>query len=473
MGSEVIVLNQIFAGKNFLIVGGGVTGNAVYRALHNLGAIATIVDERDGSVGPVGAISPAQVMEMGLELGLEMPWDCAVISPGWRPKHPLILALIAQKIELISEVDLAWKIRAAICPSQKWLAVTGTNGKTTTVEMATAMLLAANLNVAACGNLGNAVIEAVIDEANFDYLVVELSSFQLHWSTLPEFISAALLNIAEDHLDWHGTFEEYKNAKIKILERSDLAILNGDDPMVLLATQSWEGKKIFFTLGSPRAGEMGVVEDLVIDRAFARDPESADVICELAEIEPFAAHSVLNTLAAAGLAMAAGISPEVIRQAIRGFRPSRHRIEMVLDRNGIKWVNDSKATNPHAALASIRTFNSIIWLAGGLSKGANMDDLVVRGKGHIKSAILFGRDRDLIAQALKISAPQITVTLVENEPNAQFSVMERAVMAAKMQGQTGDVILLAPACASMDQFVDYADRGNQFSEAVLKFVGDK
>ncbi len=463
MGGEIAVLTEIFEGKSYLIVGGGVTGSAVSRALHKMGASATIVDERDMAVDSVSNISPAQA--------LERRWDCAVISPGWRQNHPMILALRAQEVELISEVDLAWKIKTLIRPNQKWIAVTGTNGKTTTVEMATAILRTANVNVGACGNLGDAVIEAVIDEANFDYLVVELSSFQLQWSALPEFVAAAILNIADDHLDWHGTFEDYKNAKIKILERCNSAILNGDDANVVLATQFWRGKKFFFTLGSPRNGELGVVEDLIVDRAFVEDPETAEVICELGEIRPFAPHSVLNTMAAAGLARSIGIDSQVVGMAIRDFRPGRHRIELVLERDGIKWINDSKATNPHAALASLRAFTSIIWIAGGLAKGADMGELVDRGKGHIKSAILIGRDRDLISKELVNLAPKISITHVDSAIGGEFSLMERAVIEAQAMAQKGDVVLLAPACASMDQFIDYGDRGDQFCAAVMKFAG--
>jgi UDP-N-acetylmuramoylalanine--D-glutamate ligase len=465
VGSEIEVVEPTFAERKVLIVGGGVTGGAVARAMRQLGALPAIVDERE--------ISSEFEMVLSPELALAQDWDLAVISPGWRQNHPFIVKLRAAGVELISEVDLAWKIKTKTRPTQKWLAVTGTNGKTTTVEMVAAIMRAAGKSVAACGNLGDTVIEAVIDEADYEYLVLELSSFQLQWSELPEFAASAILNIADDHVDWHGTFDDYVNAKLRILERSEIAILNGDDANVLLSTQKWEGKKVFFTLASPRAGELGVVEDLLVDRAFVINSEEAEMIAELAEIVPFASHSVLNSLAAAGLALSIGVSHETIREAIRNFRPGRHRIETVLLKDGVRWVNDSKATNPHAALASLGAFTSVIWIAGGLAKGAKMQELISRGKSHIRSAILIGEDRELIAQELEVRAPGVGITRIDQDSGEKLSLMERVVLAAKAQAQPGDVVLLAPACASMDQFISYADRGDQFCAAVGKLAGQK
>jgi UDP-N-acetylmuramoylalanine--D-glutamate ligase len=259
-------------------------------------------------------------------------------------------------------------------------------------------------------------------------------------------------------------------SKLRILNSAEIAVLNGDDGAVVIATEKWTGKKVFFTLGSPRPGEVGVVEDLLVDRAFVTDLETAEVIAELGEITPFAPHSVLNSLAASSMALAIGASHENIRKAIQEFRPGRHRIELVLEANGIKWINDSKATNPHAALASISAFKSVIWIAGGLSKGAKMEALISRGRSHIKVAILIGTDRGHIAQALERLAPEIPMILVDKPSNLEKSLMEEIVSVSLSQARSGDVVLLAPACASMDQFISYADRGEQFSEAVLKLV---
>ena len=457
MGCEIVV----FAGKRVLVVGGGVTGSAVRRGLESLGAICTTVDER--KIDGKDFIS--------LDVAREKSWDFAVVSPGWRQNHPFIEDLRVAGVALVSEIDLAWTIKLKLNPQQKWIAVTGTNGKTTTVEMVTAMLKRAGKSVTACGNLGDAVIDAVLDKNNFEVLVVELSSFQLQWSDLPQFSASAILNIADDHSDWHGSFENYVKAKLRILDRTEMAVLSADDAVVVESTQVWQGRKIFFTLGSPRGGEIGVVEDLLVDRAFVSDPNEAEVLAELSEIVPFAPHSVLNSLAAAALALSAGADHASIRAAIRDFRPGRHRIETVLDSGDVKWINDSKATNPHAALASVSAFHSIIWIAGGLAKGAKMDDLIIRGGNRIRTAILIGHDRDIIAQALSKFAPEVPVMLVDSPTDESSSLMERVVTKANQISRKGDTILLAPACASMDQFVSYADRGDQFRDAVLKIAG--
>lgn len=452
----------MFGGQRVLVVGGGVTGSAVARVLKTLGAHCEIVDEKqvDG------------IDLLAQEEALEQKWDFAVVSPGWRQDHAFVEMLRSRDVKIMSEIDLAWSIKMQINPGQKWLAITGTNGKTTAVEMVAAMLSRDGKKVKACGNLGDAVVEAVLDPEAFDFLVLELSSFQLQWSELPHFLVVSILNIADDHVDWHGSFENYVNAKLKILENASLAILNADDGAVVLATQKWSGEKVFFTLGSPSAGEVGVVEDLLVDRAFVHDSEEAGVIAELHEIAPIAAHSVLNTLAAAAMALSVGALHENVRAAIQDFQPGRHRIELVLDSQGIRWINDSKATNPHAALASLISFESVIWIAGGLAKGAKMDELVLRSKNKIKCALLIGQDRELIAQALARNAPEIPVVLIDVPDGKEITLMEQIVITAQQMASTGDVVLLAPACASMDQFVSYSDRGDQFCQATLK-IADK
>ena len=451
----------MFGGQRVLVVGGGVTGSAVARSLKTLGAHCEIVDEKQ--------VEGLNLLEQ--EDALNQIWDFAVISPGWRQDHVFIEMLRTRGVRMMSEIDLAWMIKTQIIPNQRWLGITGTNGKTTTVEMVAAMLQRDGKKVKACGNLGDAVVEAVLAPEAFDFLVLELSSFQLQWSELPHFIAVAILNIADDHLDWHGSFQNYVNAKLRILENASLAILNADDGVVVLATQKWSGEKVFFTLGSPSAGEIGVVEDLLVDRAFVDDAEEADVIAELHEIIPIATHSVLNTLAAAALALSVGALHENVRAAIQDFRPGRHRIELVLDAEGIRWINDSKATNPHAALASLMSFESVIWIAGGLAKGANMDELVLRGKSKIKRALLIGQDRELIAQALARNAPEIPVNFIDVPDGKEISLMEQIIITAQQEASAGDVVLLAPACASMDQFVSYSDRGDQFCQATLKIAG--
>jgi UDP-N-acetylmuramoylalanine--D-glutamate ligase len=187
---------------------------------------------------------------------------------------------------LLNEIDLAWAIKEERAPGQKWLALTGTNGKTTTVEMTAAALREGGLHAVACGNVGKTVIECVEESQAYDVLVLELSSFQLHWLKRAEFVASAILNIADDHTDWHGSFENYAQAKLSILDRSMTAILNGDDKEVLTRTTHWNGRKVFYSLDTPGPGEIGVVEELLVDRAFVPDPQEASMIAEVIDIKP-------------------------------------------------------------------------------------------------------------------------------------------------------------------------------------------
>lgn len=451
-----------FARQRFLILGAGVTGSAVARSVQARGGLVTIADDNAHD-----AVKPESV-----EL---INFDAVVISPGWRQDHPLVVKVLASTLQILNEVDLAWQIRSEVAPGQKWLALTGTNGKTTTVEMAAKILQTAGLKAVACGNVGDTVIEAVDRKDSYDYLILELSSFQLHWAKQAQFVSAAILNIADDHLDWHGTFDAYADAKFSILDRAEIAVLNADDGAVVQRANRFTGRKVFFSLDTPAPGEIGVVEELLVDRAFVTDPMEAAMICELKDITPTVPHNVSNALAAAALARSVNVSHEHIQKALQEFKPGRHRIETVFESDSVAWVDDSKATNPHAASASLMSHLSVVWIAGGLAKGADMNSLVQRCKGRIKAAILIGADRQLIADALIEHAPDIPRIFVDvpadySRAGGSNSLMEAVVTHAAALVAPGDTVLMAPACASMDQFISYADRGDRFAAAVRKVV---
>jgi UDP-N-acetylmuramoylalanine--D-glutamate ligase len=454
-----------FAGKKILILGAGVTGIAVANSLSKRGAEIHLADDQVTEVSefPVAATKSYNATD----------FDGVVVSPGWKADHALITEAQKHGVPLLNEVDLAWQLRGELVPSQRWLALTGTNGKTTTVEMAAAMLRAGGVSAIACGNVGTTVIESVESPEKYEVLVLELSSFQLHWIREATFVAVSILNIAEDHLDWHGGFNAYAQAKMAILDRASTGIFNGDDGEVVTRSANWQGRKVFFSLDTPGPGEIGIVEELLVDRAFVSDPQEAAMIAEVVDVVPTVPHNVANALAAAGLARAIGVSHESIRQALQNFRPGRHRIESVYESNGINWINDSKATNPHAAAASLLGTMSAIWIAGGLAKGAQMADLVKRCKSRIKVAILIGADRELIAQELRAHAADVEIVFVDTPGSYQRggsdnSLMEAVVKAAKVRAAKGDTVLLAPACASMDQFLSYADRGERFARAVAK-----
>jgi len=455
MGSNI-------ADKKFLILGAGVTGLSVQRSLKSRGGIVTIADD----------YSDAGIKSDGIEL---KNFDAVVVSPGWKLDHPLLVKALNSDLEVLNEVDLAWQIKSEIAPQQKWLAITGTNGKTTAVEMVAKILQTAGLKSKACGNVGETVIDAVDQVDPFEYLVLELSSFQLHWAKRAQFHSSAILNIAHDHIDWHGSFEMYAQAKLSLLDKSEIAVLNADDGEVVTRSASWKGRKVFYSLNTPAPGEIGVVEELIVDRCFVSDPMEAQMICEISDLKPTIPHNVSNAMAAAALARSIDVPHAVIQKALQDFRPGRHRIELILEKDSITWVDDSKATNPHSAIASLNSHLSVVWIAGGLAKGADMESLVQRCKGRMKAAILIGQDSVLIESALQKFAPEVPRIKVEPpsgyiKGQADNSLMEQVVTHALTFATSGDSVVLAPACASMDQFVSYADRGERFAAAVKKLV---
>ncbi|WP_460370822.1 UDP-N-acetylmuramoyl-L-alanine--D-glutamate ligase, partial [Actinocorallia lasiicapitis] len=356
--------------------------------------------------------------------------ELVVTSPGWRPDVPLLAAAAEAGIEIIGEVELAWRLRPAEDPAP-WLALTGTNGKTTVVRMLTSILRTAGYDAVAVGNVGEPIVEAVL--AGHDVLAVELSSFQLHWSSSLRPHAAVILNLAPDHLDWHGSLEEYGAAKAKIFGEGTVRVCNVDDPATVALAG---GDAIGFTLQSPLPGEFGVVENLLVDRAFTGDPvREAAELAELRDIIPFAPHNVANALAAAALARSFGVPAEEIRAGLAAFQPDPHRIATVAELDGVTYVDDSKATNPHAAAASLAAYEHIVWVAGGLLKGADIDDVVRDAAPRLRAAVLIGADRAQIAEALARHAPNVPVVDVAA---ADTGAMDLVVTEAARLARPGD-----------------------------------
>ena len=446
-------------GAKVLLFGAGVTGKPSEDFLRNRGAEVLVLDEREKNEGVRNSIE-------GLALA---DFDFALVSPGWKPNHPWLEVVRSVGVSLLSEIDLAWRVKSEIAPHQRWIGLTGTNGKTTTVQMAEAMALAAGIKARACGNVGLTVIEAVTSP-EADLLILELSSFQLEWSQEFKLDSAAILNIAPDHIDWHGSFDNYAASKFKICERSDLLIFNESDSEIISRAREVKIRTVPFSLDTPANHQIGLVENLVIDRAFVSS--DAEVLFELADLNPAAPHNVLNAMAAAALIRSLGISPEPIAAALRSFKLDHHRLELVAESDGVRWIDDSKATNPHAAIAALQSQLSAIWIAGGLAKGADMDELVQRVGSRIKAAILIGSDADVIDQALAKFAPEIRREKIDSALKGG-ELMREVVSRAKTLAAVGDTVLLAPACASMDQFKNYAERGDLFAAAVREVLHGK
>jgi UDP-N-acetylmuramoylalanine--D-glutamate ligase len=441
---------ESLSGKKCLVIGAGVTGKAVASALGGFQATPILFDDNP---------KPHEGVVSKIPDGI----DLAIVSPGWRMDHPVFEKLKKSGVEILSEIDFAWMVKQVVAPKQKWVGLTGTNGKTTTIKMVETIFKSANINGAACGNVGQTVIESVLNQKRFDFLALELSSFQIQWSQCPEYESVALLNIAEDHIDWHGSFDNYAKAKLKLINQSRKAIANKSDKE--LATRIKDQSVIWFSLDTPKPGELGLVENLLIDRAFSPTPAEANEISEIVDITPTVPHNVLNALAAAALCLSIGITYESIKAGLQNFSTDHHRMEVVLNKDEITWVDDSKATNPHAAIASLQSYFNVIWIAGGLAKGASMDELAIRTAERIKSVILIGQDREIIAQAFTKHAPTIELIRVDQISDAK-QLMVEVVDKAKSIAKAGDTVLLAPACASMDQFDSYIQRGQLFSQAV-------
>jgi len=466
-------------GVRAVVAGFGVSGFAAADNLNHIGAGVTALDE----VSSPDKEKKAELLEVlgatvrlgaGATATLPDDVDVVVTSPGWRPSAPLLEQARARGIPVWGEVELAWRLRDPDHDTP-WLAVTGTNGKTTTVQMLDAILRAAGLRSVAVGNVGLPIVEAVMDPEPYDVLAVELSSFQLHYTRSMSCEAAACLNVAEDHLDWYPSMAEYAADKGRIFDRVQRAcVYNVADPeterLVREADVVEGARAVGFTLGMPAVGMLGVVDDILADRAFIEQRHSsAAELCTIADLASPAPHFVANALAAAALARAHGVEPRAVRDGLRTFRPDGHRIATVATSGGITWVDDSKATNPHAAQSSLQAYDPVVWVAGGLAKGARFDHLVEAVRGRLRGVVLIGQDRDVIAAALARHAPDVPVTVVGGrETGPVEQTMDRVVGAAAELARSGDTVLLAPGCASMDMFANYGERGDAFASAVRR-----
>nr|WSX54727.1 UDP-N-acetylmuramoyl-L-alanine--D-glutamate ligase [Streptomyces sp. NBC_00974] len=467
-------------GKNITVAGLGVSGISAARALAGLGAVVTVVDGGD-SEGHRERAAELEAAGISVRLAdaetLPEGTDLVVTSPGWKPGSPLFEAAAAAGVDVVGDVEIAWRLRGP--DAAPWLAITGTNGKTTTTQMLASILRAAGLKTAAVGNIGTPIIDVVIGEETYDVLAVELSSYQLHWAPSLRVHSAAVLNLAPDHLDWHGSMEAYAADKGRIYEGNTVACVYNADAADNKATENLvmeadveEGcRAIGFTLGAPGPSMFGVVDGILVDRAFVENRQkNAQELAEVADVNPPAPHNIANALAAAALARAFGVKASAVRDGLRAFRPDAHRVSHVDEVDGVTYVDDSKATNTHAAEASLAAFDPIVWIAGGLAKGATFDELVQRSAKRLRAAVLIGADRALIAEALARHAPQVPVVDLERTDTGS---MLAAVREAARLAEPGDTVLLAPACASMDMFANYNKRGDAFADAVRELAAEK
>ena len=478
-----------WAGLRVAVLGLGVTGFAVADTLAELRA-TVMVFAADGDadreqildVLNVPLIVEAEATVVPAEL-IALDPELVVVSPGYRPDHPLVRWAQDRGTPIWGDIELAWRLRDKVEPAADWILVTGTNGKTTTTSMTAHLLRTAGVRAVEAGNIGVPVLDAIRDPQGFGAIVVELSSFQLHRMPISgpgavHPLASVCLNLADDHLDWHGSAQAYAAAKGRVYANTRVAcVYNRADEATMRMVEDADVedgcRAIGFDLGSPGPSDLGVVDGIVVDRAFLDDRAHTALeittLSQLAEAGMSSPHMVANAIAASALARAAGVSPAQVRDGLASFVIDHHRTEHVVTHNDVRWVDDSKATNPHAADAALRSFDSVVWVVGGLLKGVDIGQLVAAHASRIRAAIVIGADRIAVTEAFARHAPSIPV--LEVVPGEDGAVMPIAVGLASRIAEAGDVVLLSPAAASMDQFTDYADRGRRFAAAARVHAG--
>lgn len=453
-----------------LVTGAGVSGAGCARMLAELGVKVTVADDNETArhrLAEACAIDHFSVAEARERLS---EFDLVVTSPGWNPRTPVLVDAHQAGIPVIGDVELAWCLdqAGAFGEPHTWVAITGTNGKTTTTAMTTAMLQQAGVKAAAVGNIGVAIGDALQATERIDILVAELSSFQLHWSDSLRPVVGCLLNVADDHIDWHGSFLEYASSKAKAL-LAGVAVYGADDAAVIEQVQRLDASRQFgdtqlvgFTFGEPAEGQVGISGGMIVDRAFGDEV----VLAPAEGISPAGPAGQLDALAAAAMARALGAAPEAIAQALATFEVSGHRGRVVHEVGGVTFVDNSKATNPHAADAAMRGLESIVWVAGGQLKDADVTELVQAHAARIKAAVLLGVDKQVLSDALRAVRPDLPITLIASTDPEE--AMNQAVAAAAEAMAPGDMVLLAPAAASLDMYSGMGQRGDMFAAAARK-----
>lgn len=474
---------MIRAGQRIGVAGLGKSGLAVADVAATLGARVFGFDGSEDALAAarerVGALVPTLVADDAAQNARQqiasLDLDVMVISPGIAPSAPLYAASVAAGVPVISEVELAWRLaQEGPHAAAPWLAVTGTNGKTTTVGMCAAMLRSGGLRACAAGNVGTPLIE-VVARGNYDAIVAELSSFQLHSTTTLAPHAAVCLNVAADHVDWHGSQRAYRDAKARVYANTRVACVYNaqqeDTVRMIRAADVAEGARaVGFSLTIPRIGEVGCVEDAVCDRAFdpdrARNATALFTFASLAHLGSAipAATTLADALAAATLARSLGIAGADIAAGLEGFHPAAHRRAVVGHATGVTWIDDSKATNAHAAKASLRGMaaGTVVWIVGGDAKGQDFSALVRDVAPTLRGVVVIGRDQQPWLEALAAHAPGVPVVAVPDHPQVMMSAVNEAVALSR----PGDSVVLAPACASWDQFANYGQRGDMFAHAV-------
>jgi UDP-N-acetylmuramoylalanine--D-glutamate ligase len=435
-----------FDGEHAVVVGAGVAGVAAAAAFAAEGATVRITESRPrDALGDLSAIEGlgVEILAGGHRAAHLDGASVVMVSPGIPPSTEVVVWARERSLRLWGELELGARLARA-----PYLAVTGTNGKTTTAGMLAACLRAGGIDAVACGNIGHPFPTAARE--GHDALVVECSSFHLSLQESFHPRVSTLLNLAPDHLDWHGSFDAYAAAKARIYANQrehEVHVGNRDDAAAARLSARAPCDVTWFRLGEPSAGETGYVDDVLVSR-IGGDAQLGPVDGERAGYRADAA-------AAASAALTFGVAPQAVAMGIAGYEPARHRGEAVAVVDGVRFLDNSKATNVHAALAAIDGVTNTVLIAGGRAKGADLSALATR-RSRLIAVIALGETSDEI---LRVFAKHLEVQLADSIEDAT----RRAFALARRSGCT--TVLLAPACASWDMFRDYAERGDRFAAA--------
>ena len=451
-----------FRGKRVLVAGLGISGAAAFEALVRAGARLAVYDDRDIVSDDPALYKKLIAAQADCFLGgADVPdenWDFMVTSPGVPPSVPAIERAYARGVKVIGELELAWRLGHGI-----FVAITGTNGKTTTTSLVGEMLKDAGLKTIVAGNIGIAVVLKAMDADDDTWLVTEVSSAQLETTEGFRPGIAALLNITPDHMDRHRTMENYSAAKARIFanqEADDVLVYNADD--ILASAMAETAKARRFPFSRVRALSEGAYVSggqIVLAPGGGR---GAIPVIGAGELLIPGAHNIENALAAVSVAFAAGLGPESIARTLKSFRGVEHRLEPVAEIEGVRFVNDSKGTNPDASIKAIEAVDSpILLIAGGYDKDADFSEYIQAAKGRVRKFLLLG------ATAEKIRDNALAEGVLA-EDLIMAGDMDEAVRAGYGLAAAGDTVLLSPACASWDMYENFEERGAHFKAAVRR-----
>lgn len=446
--------------KKILVLGLGVTGISTIKALYKLGARIIVSDTKneESLANVLKEISdiPIELHLNSNDIDLTMV-DLVIKSPGIPPTSNLVKKAIENNIEVITDIELAYRIS----PTKNIIAITGTNGKTTCTVLTGEIFKNANYNTHVVGNVGVGILDKMLEATKDDIFVIEASSFQLeHTSSFKPKVSL-ITNITPDHINWHGSLENYIVSKLKILKNQDIndfIILNHDDKLLRQLKGEVNGKIIWFSVRDILSEGVYIENDFIV----INDGVKKLVLMSSKDLKIIGKHNLENVLGCIGIAVAMNLDLDIVRESLINFQGVEHRIEFVVNKKGVSFYNDSKGTNPDASIKAIEAVKEpIILIAGGYDKKSSYDDFIKAFNKKVKALILFGQTKDIIKEAAMANGYN-SVYLVND--------LKEAISLAFSIAKEKDNVLLSPACASWDMYSNFEERGRDFKKIVFSLL---